>query len=302
VQKTEFEWETVYCVRVLRLIDGVYNNDVYDLNGELIAESIPVANGSTLDYIPIVFFGSDTNTAEYSSIPMYSIAKLNLGHYELDCDSRENLHYAGQGSIQVFTEMDAEEFYKANPNGLQMGSGGFSVFGQGDKVQLTQLQATGANESKQKDYENNIIQIGGQMVQDMPTNKTLGAAEMEFSSSISTLKRIALNVSDGLAVAMRYVNDFLGQSYDNEYKLNTQFFTDDFTAQDFTALLQGYQIRTVPKSVIFEGQRRMGVTDKDDEELEAEIENEVEIPTMSYEQAVSASNADEQAAAAAEAE
>ena len=41
----------------------------------------------------------------------------------------------------------------------------------------------------------------------------------------------------------------------------------------------------------------MGVTDKDDEELEAEIENEVEIPTMSYEQAVSASSADEQAEA-----
>ena len=85
-------------IRRLVLIDGVYYNEVWR-GKQRQTQTQPKANGSPLNVIPFYFFGADANTAEYGSIPAYDLASMNLGHFVLDCDNRDNLHYHGQGTV-----------------------------------------------------------------------------------------------------------------------------------------------------------------------------------------------------------
>ena len=55
---------------------------------------------------------------------MYDLADYNIGHFILDCDNRENLHYHGQGMTNVYTGMSSETFQDANPDGLDVGAKG----------------------------------------------------------------------------------------------------------------------------------------------------------------------------------
>ena len=58
----EFEHETDYQYRVLRLVDGFYTQAVYDENGEAIQKEFqPLAGGVPLDHIPLHICGSENN-------------------------------------------------------------------------------------------------------------------------------------------------------------------------------------------------------------------------------------------------
>lgn len=210
--KNEFDWEDKIYTRRLVLIDGIYHNQRYTDKDELISDVTPVANGSNLNYIPGVIFGSDTNTAEISKIPLLDLANLNEGHFMLDCDNRENLHFHGQGMTNVYTAMSGEEFNELNPNGLDVGAKGKNMLGTEDRVEILQIAATGAIAEEMMRDEKRMIASGAQLVQDTNTNVTLGAKEMEFGASTSTLKRISFNLTDGANTLLRYVSEFLNVS------------------------------------------------------------------------------------------
>ena len=103
-QKSEFEWEDKTYIRRLVMQDGVYHNQLWSDKDEIISDVVPIANGSTLKEIPFQFFGADDNSPEYSKLPLYDLANVNLGHFVLDCDNRDNLHFHGQGMTVVSTE------------------------------------------------------------------------------------------------------------------------------------------------------------------------------------------------------
>jgi len=179
-KKNEFEWEEKQQVRRLVIIDGVYYNELYNDKDELIGEPVtPKANGSTLDFIPFQFFGSDANTSQYSKVAMYDMANANLGHFVLDCDNRDNLHYHGQGMTNVYTDMDGGDFADANPNGISVSGSGRNLFKQNDKVEILQIDATGALPAEMLRDEQRLIMLGAQLVTDNSTNQTLGAKEIE---------------------------------------------------------------------------------------------------------------------------
>ena len=93
VKKNELEWEDKVYIRRLIIVNGVYTNQLWSDKDELLSESSPIANGSTLSEIPFQFFGADDNSPEYSKLPLYDLANVNLGHFVLDCDNRDNLHF-----------------------------------------------------------------------------------------------------------------------------------------------------------------------------------------------------------------
>lgn len=278
------EWECKKYIRRLVIIDGIYHNQLWNDNKEMISDVIPIANGSPLKFIPFQFFGADNNSPQYSKVPMYDLANVNLGHYVLDCDNRDNLHFHGQGMTVVYTDMTADEFYDFNPNGLNVGAKGMNQLKSDDKVEILQLDSTGAIPAEMERDEKRMIYLGAQLVQDSSSTQTATAAVIDSNASMSTLKRISMNVSSGLEQCLEWVALFLGSDGDITYKLNTDFVTDTMDAQTIAQHFQAVQSGLLPIETYYDTARTVGFTKKTNQELkelseqdnlDVEVESEV---------------------------
>jgi len=257
------------------MIDGIYNNQLWNDKKEMIGASVtPKANGKFLTEIPFQFFGADNNSPEYSKVPLYDLANANLGHFVLDCDNRDNLHFHGQGMTNVFTDMNPEEFQESNPNGLDVGAKGRNLFNAGDKVELLQLEATGAIPAEMVRDQERMVMLGAQLVTNASSTQTLGAKEIEVTTSTSTLKRIAFNVTEGIEQCLGWAALFLGESKESTYKINTDFVTDDMSPEMITKQMEMVQGGVLPKATLWETARKVGFTKLDDKTLKAEAEKD----------------------------
>lgn len=266
--KEDDKWKTKEYIRVLCLDEnGFYHNKLYDDKENLLDDSVPIANGSALREIPFQFFGSDNNSPEYSKPPLYDLANINLGHYVLDCDNRDNLHFHGQGMTNVYTSMSADEFSDRNPGGLNVGAKGSNQMEQGDSIEILQLDATGAIPAEMVRDEQRMIYLGAQLVQNSSGTQTATAKMIDANASMSTLKRISYNISSGLERCIKWAGLFLGVDEDVTYQLNTEFITDKMDPQTLSLHFQTVQSGLMPKSEYFEVARKAGLTKKTDEEL-----------------------------------
>ena len=282
----DWTYEDKKYIRRLIMIDGIYHNQLWNDKKEIQSDVTPVANGANLKEIPFQFFGADNNNPEYSKIPLYDLANANLGHFVLDCDNRDNLHFHGQGMTNVFTDMTTDEFAEAKPNGLDVGAKGRNLFNATDKVELLQLEATGAIPAEMVRDQERMVMLGAQLVTNASKNQTLGAKEIETSTSTSTLKRITFNVTSGIEQLLSWTALFLGETAESTYKLNTDFVTDDMSPEMITKQMEMVQGGVLPKATLYETARKVGFTKKTDEELAAEAEiDSAEIAGMTQEAA-----------------
>jgi hypothetical protein len=259
--------ENVIYTRQLVMIDGVYHNRLFNDKDELISDVIPFANNSAFNFIPFQFFGADKNTHEYGKIPLYDLASQNIGHYGYDADNRTHLHYWASGITNVFTSMDAMQFYELNPNGLDCSPGGSNQLGADDRVEYLQSTSDGAVSSEMEKDERRMIMLGAQLVQEANTNQTLGAKEMEFGASVSTLKRITHNCSKGIENLINWCAMFMGSSGESTYKLNTDFVTDNMTPEMINAHFALVQGGVLPVETIYETARKAELTKLDNQEI-----------------------------------
>ena len=268
VSGNEFEYEDKVFIRRLIMIDGKYNNQLWNDKKEMVGESvIPVANGEALKEIPFQFFGADDNSAEYSKLPLYDLANENLGHFVLDCDNRDNLHYHGQGMTVVSTDLSTEEFNEMNPNGLDVGARGMNMLDVAGKVEIIQIEATGAIPAEMLRDEDRMIMSGAQLVTDNNANETLGAKRIDANASMSSLKRISFNITDGFKQLFTWTAQFLGEESVSFYKLNSDFITDDLTPEMINAHMALVQGNILPAITLNEVARKAELTDLDDDEI-----------------------------------
>lgn len=269
-EKNGDEYEQKEQLRRLELIDDVYTSRI-KREGEWVESVTPTINGVNLDYIPFQFIGSENNKPTYDRPVMFDLAHANLGHFQLDCDNRENLHYHGQGMTNVYTDMDYSTFKEMNPNGLDVGAKGVNMLAKGDKIEILQINATGAIAEEMLKDEKRMIMLGAQVVQDSATNQTLGAKEIESNASTSQLKRIANNISAGLTWCANQAAEFMGVNDAVKVMVNDQFVTDNLTAQDVTAMFALYQAGAATLDELNSIKRKAGYTTKSNEELAEDL-------------------------------
>lgn len=274
VQKNDFDWKDEVHIRRLIMIDGVYHNQLFNDKKDMLSDVEPLANGKKLTEIPFQFFGADNNSPEYSKVPLYDLANANLGHFVLDCDNRDNLHFHGQGATFIKTAMEKDEFDQRNPNGIDIGAKGMNLLEQGDDVVLLQLEATGAIPAEMVRDQERMVMLGAQLVTNASKTQTLGAKEIEVTTSTSTLKRIAFNVTSGLEQCLAWAALFLGETKESTYKINTDFVTDDMSPEMITKQMEMVQGGVLPKATLYETARKVGFTKLDDATLKAEAEKD----------------------------
>jgi hypothetical protein len=272
--KDEFEWEDKNYIRRLIMIDGVYHNQLWNDKDELQTDVTPIANGKKLTEIPFQFFGADDNSPEYSKLPLYDLANVNLGHFVLDCDNRDNLHYHGQGMTVVSTDMGKEEFDEMNPNGLDVGARGMNMLDAAGKVEIIQIEATGAIATEMLRDEDRMVMSGAQLVTDNAANETLGAKRIDANASMSALKRISYNISDGFKQLFTWTSLFLGETGESKYKLNSDFITDDLTPEMINAHIALVQGNILPAVTLNETARKAQLTDLSNEDIAIELSNQ----------------------------
>tara|TARA_R110000744_G_scaffold379171_1_gene496630 strand:- start:12111 stop:13640 length:1530 start_codon:yes stop_codon:yes gene_type:complete len=272
--KDNKEWEDKTYIRRLIIVEGIYCNELWNDKGELISRVAPIANSKNMNQIPFQFFGADDNSPEYSKLPLYDLANVNLGHFVLDCDNRDNLHFHGQGMTVVSTDMSKEEFDEMNPNGLDVGARGMNMLDAAGKVEIMQIAATGAIATEMLRDEDRMVMSGAQLVTDNSANETLGAKRIDANASMSALKRISYNISDGFKQLFVWTSLFIGETGESTYKLNSDFITDDLTPEMINAHIALVQGNILPAITLNETARKAQLTDLSNEDLKKELANQ----------------------------
>ena len=270
------EREEVITYIVLRLVEGVYSIERYDEDGTSTGDYVEprLANGQTLDYIPLVFAGSENNNPDVDQALLYDLAVLNCAHYNNSADAEESSFIAGQPTLAVTSSLNATEWAEGNPNGVVLGSRKGHFLGESGGMSLVQASPNILPREMMKDKEAQFVALGAQIVSDNTAQETAFAVGAKLSTNTSSLALSAGNVSDAYKICLGWCEAYMNTapSDDIVFTLNSDFFPATMDAATITAWVAGIQGRVLPKSAFYAQMRDANLTALDDDEIKAEIE------------------------------
>lgn len=236
----EFTVEQDVRYRVLMLTDGIYEMRIYDKSGLIVGEpQFPTEfNGAPWDKIPFVFIGASNNLPSIDQPPLYDMAVLNIAHYNNSAEYEEGLHMFNNPSLFISSDISADQFKAANPNGIQIGSRKGHFIGANGKAELLAMQANGAAMEGMRAKEDQLVAIGARLAQYQSGNETAEAARIRASGESAVLSVLAGNASEGIEKALELACAFMGANpAEVEYSLNREFWPVPLDAQQIAALV-----------------------------------------------------------------
>lgn len=260
-----FEWVESINYRVLKMIDGIYTQMLFNERLELISTVEPrQSNGAKWNTIPFVFLGADNNDAEVDNAPLYDLALLNIGHLKNSADYEESVHITGQPTLFISSAYSVEEFVAANPDGIKIGARAGHNLGEGGNANMLQAMPNQLADEAMKRKEQQAIMIGARLIQPQSGIETAEAARIRYASENSVLSIVVDNVSDGLELAIRYCAVFMGANpAEVVYELNREFYDSTISAQDVMAAVQLYNTGTLPQQDMIYVAKKAGFIEGD---------------------------------------
>ena len=261
--------------RILRLIDGVYTQELQNEAGEPISSVITPrkANGSTWDMIPFVAAGSINNDICVDESPMYDIACINIGHYVASAEYEDGVHYHGQAQLHInIGEMSPQTWNELNPNGVQVGAVR-GITTQGGSADLLQQQANTAAFESMQHKETQMVKMGGRLITEAGGNETAEAVRANTAAEHSTLETVVRNLGEALELCLYWVAEFDGATGEISVSMNTSFFDKAPDPQMIATLMGLESIQIIKPEVIISYLKKTGVVDDtlDDSEIMARI-------------------------------
>lgn len=273
-----FTWTSTIQYRVLRLIDGVYVQQIYDHDEELVHEYTPRDfNGNRWTEIPFVFVGAEDNDAEVDPGPLYDLAELNIGHLRNSADYEESIHVSGQPTLMLTTSFSAESFKEANPDGIKMGSRRGYNLGESGSATMLQPNPNQLADVAMQRKEEQAVMIGARLVQPTGSNETAEAARIKHSGENSVLSTITNNVNDAINQCIRWTLTFMDKNPEQEFTfvINKTFFDQAADAQVLIAQMQLFTNGIIASKDIRSSLRKTGLiaADRTDDDIDADIAN-----------------------------
>jgi len=266
--------EDVKTFLVLRLIDGVYSiqktlDETMD-TGERIEPR--QANGSTFDFIPFIFTGSENNNPDIDQALLYDLAAINIAHYRNSADNEEASFITGQPTLAVTSSLSSNEWQEQNPNGVVIGSRRGHFLGESGSMILVQADPNNLPRELMKDKEAQMISLGAQLVS--PNNQeTAFTTGVNLATNTSALSLAVGNVSDAYEQCLAWADLFMSTSASEVvYAINSDFFPAQVDAQTITAWVAGIQGGVLPQTAFNDLLREAGLTSLDDQEIGEELE------------------------------
>jgi len=281
-----FKYDKKIYHRVLRLVDGVYIQNVYDDSGRLVTWStgegdgvtgdiIPKkSNGDTWDNIPFTFIGSVNNDACVDKAPLYDIAEINIGHYHNSADYEESCFMVGQPT-PVITGLTASWVKDVLDGKIGLGSRGAIMLPVGGAADLMQAAPNQMPLEGMNKKEAQLLQIGARLIQDTNGNERTDAVKGRLAGQGSKLASIILNVESAFIQCFGWAGEFMG--VDNGeiiVKINKEFYDETLDPQMVMSQIALMDRGVIAKTDLRSNLRSGGLVDPDrtDDDIDGEAE------------------------------
>ncbi len=262
--------------RALRLIDGLYVQEVYDKGGTLINTLKPQkSDGSQWDEIPFVFIGSENNDSEIDPAPLFDMAAVNIAHYRNSADYEESLFLVGQPT-PVITGLSQSWWDENFKNGMEIGSRAVIPLPVDASASLLQASPNIMPIEGMKHKEEQMVALGARLISPGGQAETAEAVRMKYTADNSVLSSVVSNTEAGYKKAIGWIGEYMGVKNADDLKLamNKEFFDTGIDAQTLTGLINlvDRQLMSIPIARGYLRQTGLIPENLKDEEIDAQIE------------------------------
>lgn len=243
-----FEEEIVNQYRVLRLVDGIYQVQIYrDSTGSstsaygLVQEFTPTSSaGVALTEIPFQFIGWENNDETPDLPPLYDLSVLNLAHYRNSADYEEASYIVGQPTPYM-TGLDQSWVDDVLNGEVHLGSRAAVPLPEGGSMGLIQASANSMPKEAMDTKERQMVALGAKLVEQKNVQRTATEAGLENASETSVLSSAANNTAEAFRKALKWCMLFVGTDGEIEFDLHTDFAIHTLTPQHQQSLLSLWQ-------------------------------------------------------------
>ena len=275
----EFSHDSEVRYRVLRLTPEGYSQQVYDDAGD--EQGPPTfprqADGAVWRTIPFVIIGSDDNRATVDKAPMSHLCDTALAFWRTSADDAENDHIHGQLTLGITSDMPFEDWKKANPDGVKVGSRQGIYLGENGGFHSVTAPESGKLPKTLESLRLEMAELGAQIIQKGAQNQTAEAARIDAAAESSVLTNVVGNASEGIEACLEWACGFMGGDPDAvEYALNQEFFDQIVGPQEAVALVTLWQEGAIAKADLRTRLRKGGLieADRTDEEIDGELDTQ----------------------------
>lgn len=271
--------------RVLKLVDGVYSQELYRKpengnNYELFDIIIPLLGNQPLSFIPFYAFGSEENELCIKDAMLLDLFNLNLAHYRVSSDYENGCHYTGLPMLLLAGIQlgENEKIYVGSQTAITSDN----PQAHGEFIEF-QGQGLGALEKNLDRKEAQMAAIGARML--APEKTGVESAEsmtIKHSGEESVLAGIANMISQQLSSMLTFMAQWAGNAQEVSFELNTDFVPVSMTPQKLTALTQALQSGSISNETYFYNLKQ-GEIIQQDRTFEEEQESKQDATTLTVE-------------------
>tara|TARA_R110000744_G_scaffold1427_1_gene5034 strand:- start:658 stop:2148 length:1491 start_codon:yes stop_codon:yes gene_type:complete len=280
-----FDYEECMYHRVLRLENGVYVQNLYDEDGELViyedgnSDIYPRKfDGSFWDEIPFSFVGSVNNDETVDKAPLYDIAEINISHYRNSADYEESSFLVGQPT-PTFSGLTQSWVDQNMSNGISFGSRSAILLPEGGGAELLQASENQMPLKGMQMKEMQMVKIGTRIIEDGGGEETAEAAKIRFAGQNSKLGAIIINVESAFEKCLDWAMMYMGGNAEPSIEINKQFYDATIDPQLLIANIQLMEKGIVAKSDVRYLMRKASLIspERTDEDLDADISQQTPI-------------------------
>jgi len=280
----EFTVEVKDMYRVLRLVDGVYFQTLYDKDMKIISNVPPKKAGKTMSYIPFYFA-----PGEKPSSPMFlPVIDVNLAWYRKSADLENGLHWTGVptpyalGYTPETTVDDNGEIVAKNK--LKLGGSQFLCFPEEVKS-VGYLEFSGAGlshiEGAMEKDETRMSILGAKIIaQEKKGVESAETARIGRASENSVVAAFANKMSDVFTAILRELIEWSSSDkvdlQECKVSISTDYDVSRMSPAELTALVSAWQSGGISAQILYdnlvEGEL---IRNKSFEDMQEEIAEEI---------------------------
>jgi hypothetical protein len=211
------------------------------------------SSGAKMKNIPFTFVGSMNNQPGIDNLPLEPISDINIGHYQESANLASSSFQLSACQPWVADDSFAKIAQDKAKNGgsVELGEDSLIVLKAGGTFNLTAPPENTMSRGIQKDYEEQMIALGAQLITTGGMAETAEAARIKHASDVSDLQVISSNISEAYTQCIEWVCLMMGIDYkDYSYTLNDEFFDSNLSAEDAVKLVGIWQGGAISKDVL----------------------------------------------------
>ena len=230
--------------------------------------------GGYWQQIPFVVVGSDTNDFSTQSIPLESLAKVNLAHYRNSADYEDSVFRCGQ--VQPFMSGVNQQLldYYAD-KGVMLGSANCLLMEQGTFGFAQAGANVLAGEAMDKKYAL-MMELGAKLATQSHT-KTATQASQDNANQNSIASMCVANLNEAINDVLAFCHQYVGSNEPYNFKVKQEFGEVVADVALLQTLMSYQQAGLVHKSAVFDYLRKHNLISPEmgDDELLEVIEGEL---------------------------